>query len=261
MPVSVAVARITALVHGLSMRRITQRSGPLGEFLEPSHVSRHTDRSVYVQLADILRADIQAGRYRPGERLPSEREMHAQHGVARGTVREALNRLKAEGLITVEHGKGAFVRETPQRLSVPLPLDGSSLPAALVQAISDEGRAAVVRPVGHTDEVAEQGGAQTAVIVFADGTPLGTWQARVETEAQTWPAGPEVGIHEAFPPTNSPAHRLEIRVRAATPIDRRLLQLDAGSAVIEVEQTYVSTAGPAMHLATYAAERVALVQE
>jgi len=49
------------------------------------------------------------GGLKPGDRLPSERELATQHGAARNTAREAITILRNEGLVDAQHGKGAFV--------------------------------------------------------------------------------------------------------------------------------------------------------
>ena len=45
--------------------------------------------------------------------MPSEQELINRHGVARGTVRDAMDLLRAEGLVRTEHGRGSFVRDRP----------------------------------------------------------------------------------------------------------------------------------------------------
>ncbi len=57
-----------------------------------------------------IRALIETGQFKPGERLPTERELSEQLGVSRGSVREALRTLEALGLIEVRPGRGTFVR-------------------------------------------------------------------------------------------------------------------------------------------------------
>lgn len=73
------------------------------------------DRVPSRRLAGELRAAIISGDLGPGAKLPSERSLAAEHGVARNTVREAVRLLADEGLVTAEHGRGVFVR-TKRRL-------------------------------------------------------------------------------------------------------------------------------------------------
>jgi GntR family transcriptional repressor for pyruvate dehydrogenase complex len=54
---------------------------------------------------------IQEGSLRPGDRLPSERELAIQLGVSRNTLREALKALKLIGVLKVAQGGGTFVNE------------------------------------------------------------------------------------------------------------------------------------------------------
>jgi len=72
-----------------------------------------SDRPAYKQIADHLRDQIAQGELAPGQALPSERVLMDTYGAARGTVRQAINVLKGEGLILVEHGRGSFVRPAP----------------------------------------------------------------------------------------------------------------------------------------------------
>lgn len=66
------------------------------------------------RLAARLRAAIESGELGPRDRLPSERQLVDTHNVARNTAREAVRLLADEGLVTVEHGRGAFVRVKPK---------------------------------------------------------------------------------------------------------------------------------------------------
>ncbi|MGH3873804.1 MAG: GntR family transcriptional regulator [Candidatus Binatia bacterium] len=69
--------------------------------------------SHYQQVADRLREAIVTGEYPPGQALPSESALAAQYGLNRTTINKAIRLLSAQGLVTVEHGRGAFVR-TPR---------------------------------------------------------------------------------------------------------------------------------------------------
>jgi GntR family transcriptional regulator len=67
-------------------------------------------RPPYVQLADELRQAIRAGDLKPGERLPSTRELADQYGIAAMTVTNAVRVLREEGLVIAYQGRGVFVQ-------------------------------------------------------------------------------------------------------------------------------------------------------
>ncbi|MFI5079898.1 MAG: GntR family transcriptional regulator [Streptosporangiales bacterium] len=64
---------------------------------------------VYVQIADDLAARVRDGTYPVGSRLPSEAELAETYGVAKMTVRRALDVLREQGLIKTLHGRGSVV--------------------------------------------------------------------------------------------------------------------------------------------------------
>jgi GntR family transcriptional regulator len=72
-----------------------------------------SDRPVFKQIADHLRSSIERGELAAGQQLPSEQSLMGAHGVARGTIRQAMNLLRSEGLVRTEHGRGSFVRDRP----------------------------------------------------------------------------------------------------------------------------------------------------
>jgi GntR family transcriptional repressor for pyruvate dehydrogenase complex len=67
---------------------------------------------LYRRLADAIAAEIEAGKHRLGERLPTERELADQFGVSRPTLREALIALEMLGMIETRHGTGIYVTRT-----------------------------------------------------------------------------------------------------------------------------------------------------
>ena len=62
----------------------------------------------YQQLAADLRQAAVAGRYPPGQRLPTEAELVASTGLSRQTVRRAFQELVSEGVIYRVRGRGTF---------------------------------------------------------------------------------------------------------------------------------------------------------
>lgn len=66
-------------------------------------------RTVSNQVDEILLERIRDGTYAPGSRIPSESELSNEFGVSRATVRTALAKLAASGMILRKQGNGTFV--------------------------------------------------------------------------------------------------------------------------------------------------------
>lgn len=64
---------------------------------------------VYMRVADQVEAEIRSGRLPRGARLPNERAMGAEYGVAPGTARRAVQELRDRGLVITLPNKGTFV--------------------------------------------------------------------------------------------------------------------------------------------------------
>ncbi len=65
----------------------------------------------YIQLLDILKAKINSGEWKPGDKLPSEPELCELYGVSRTVVRQALQEMEYDGLIVRRKGVGTFITE------------------------------------------------------------------------------------------------------------------------------------------------------
>ena len=70
-------------------------------------------RKLYRQVADTVTASIKSGDYKPGARLPSERDLAASFKVSRPTIREAMIALEMRGLVEARHGSGIYVTDHP----------------------------------------------------------------------------------------------------------------------------------------------------
>jgi GntR family transcriptional regulator len=77
----------------------------------PKHIAATPSRPLYTQVRDTLYERIKSGTLRPGEELGSEFELAAELGVSQGTVRKALEVLRAEKLLVRQQGRGTFVAE------------------------------------------------------------------------------------------------------------------------------------------------------
>ena len=65
---------------------------------------------IYLQIGEDIKSNIISGKYKEGDRLPSESELISKYNVTRTTIQRALSVLVNEGFIERIHGKGTFVR-------------------------------------------------------------------------------------------------------------------------------------------------------
>jgi GntR family trehalose operon transcriptional repressor len=70
-------------------------------------------KSKYDEILKEIRSEIDSGRYRAGDYLPSENEYARQYGCTRNTIRRALGVLTDEGYVIPQHGKGVQVIPNP----------------------------------------------------------------------------------------------------------------------------------------------------
>ncbi|WP_231644864.1 GntR family transcriptional regulator [Sciscionella sediminilitoris] len=68
----------------------------------------------YQRVAARLRERIRAAQIEPGQVLPSERTLASEYEISRPTVRQAIQLLRNEGLVHVEHGRGAIASPRPR---------------------------------------------------------------------------------------------------------------------------------------------------
>ncbi len=75
---------------------------------------------VYQQIANDIISRISQDEWIIGGKLPSESEISAEYGASRVTVRHALAKLEADGLITKQRGRGAFLKANRNRTAIDL---------------------------------------------------------------------------------------------------------------------------------------------
>jgi GntR family hexuronate regulon transcriptional repressor len=71
-------------------------------------------QKLYQQIARAIATAIANGRYAPGDKLPSERELADDFGVSRPTVRDAMIALEFQGLVEARQGSGVYVNAAAQ---------------------------------------------------------------------------------------------------------------------------------------------------
>jgi DNA-binding transcriptional regulator YhcF (GntR family) len=69
----------------------------------------NSDRPVYVQLIEQIQAEIISGNYKPGDKLPSVRDLAAEATVNPNTMQKALAELERTGLLLTNRTSGRFI--------------------------------------------------------------------------------------------------------------------------------------------------------
>jgi len=72
----------------------------------------------YIQLVEIIKHEILSGKFKGGDKLPSENELKKEYNVSSTTVRKCIDILRNYGLIYREQGVGTFVSERPVERSL-----------------------------------------------------------------------------------------------------------------------------------------------
>jgi GntR family transcriptional regulator len=77
------------------------------------NLSRELPVPLYHQVKTLILREIEAGQWRPEDRLPSEDELADRFGVSKITVRQAMRELAQLGYVRREQGRGTFVQRPP----------------------------------------------------------------------------------------------------------------------------------------------------
>lgn len=88
----------------------------------------NSDRPIYLQLVEIIQMQIVSGLYKPGDRLPSVRELAAEASVNPNTMQKAFAELERSGLIITQRTSGRIVTEDKEMIkSIQLELAKESI--------------------------------------------------------------------------------------------------------------------------------------
>jgi GntR family phosphonate transport system transcriptional regulator len=157
---------------------------------------------IWQRIAEVLAAEIGSGSFPPGARLPTETALAQRFGVNRHTLRQAIGALSTAGLVSVQHGRGTFVRPAPM-LEYPIGARTRFSEILSRQSLMADGELLAVRESPATAEVAEALGLPVATPVMvleilrrADGLPVSVTTSHL-------PAPRFRGIDAAFRETNS----------------------------------------------------------
>ncbi len=228
-------------------------------------MAEHRGRAAYLHIADDLRAQILGGSLSGGGLLPSETVLMGDYGVSRIVVRNALDVLKTEGLITKQQGRGSIVREQrpPIRRIVGDFFAERPTSSPVAAAVESAGRhpeweyqsrkttaTAVIAQrlrIGQGDDVM-----CTSYRFLADDEPimLSTSYEPLAITGGTPIESPEGGaLTGVVPRMDSIGRHIvtvteEVHARAARPQEADVLSVPTGVPVLVIERTYVTADGP-----------------
>ncbi|MEI5522476.1 GntR family transcriptional regulator [Streptomyces brasiliscabiei] len=238
-------------------------SGFLGD-LDPT-----SDRAVFRQIADQLREAIDRGRFKEGEKLPSEAELVDHYGVSRMTVRNSFSVLQGEGLVHAEHGKGVFVRHRPPVRRLASDRFARRHREQGKAAFTVEANAAGSHPQVDSLEVKEEKASQDVSTrlgsvrrvlarrrrYLLDGRPVefATSYLPLDIARGTPIAEPNPGPGGIYARLEELGHRLdhfeeEIRARMPSPAEVKTLRLASGVPVIHLIRTAFDAEGRAVEV-------------
>ena len=223
-------------------------------------------RFLYRELAAEFRAQIQTGDLAPGALLPSEAALMDERGLARSTVRQAYDLLKAEGLAASRQGKGVYVldpkkivRNAQKRLSREVWESGRSIwsvdledrePDVEVEVTADMPAPGYVAAILGVERVCRR-----RRVFSLDGRTLqlatSYLSADLAAEAgvdrvNTGPGGSYARLADVG---RRPVDATErVRGRVAMPDEAEALDLGAGTSIILIERTVKDEEGRVLEL-------------
>lgn len=231
--------------------------------------SKDNPTPLYLQIAKHIRAKIQDGEIADDEALPSERELTSLTGASRVTIRKAIDKLIAEGLLYRKQGSGTYVSP---RIQAPSTFLSSFTDDALTRGAEPD-VVWIVKTFSHptADEAAELEISLSAEVArlgrvrLANGEPLAIENAVVPRQFLPDLELLDTSLYEALSKLgHRPVRgRQKIRASLATPTEAGLLQVDERSEVLRIERTTYTAKGEIVEFtrSAYRGDRYDFVSE
>ena len=174
------------------------------------------------QVAGFVRQEILRGVLKPGDKLPTEQEYAAEHGVSRAVIREAIAKLRHEGLIVSRQGLGAFVASPDAANSLTLQPDSLADPEDYrhlygLRLILESGAAAMAAEYCTAEDLAE---IERCIDAMADVAEL--HRDYVEADISFHRANATPAIQPSWHPFLARRPALRLAASKDTPSSRRL---------------------------------------
>lgn len=198
---------------------------------------------LYLALKRNIEEAINEGVLKPGDALPSERELAAMADISRVTVRKAVQHLVQERLLVQRHGSGTFVAPVVQRIEQPLSALTSFTEDMARRGMSVESvwldrgvyppspEEMVALGLSATDQVA-----RVSRLRLANGTPFAIERASLSSATLPDPAIVDRSLYAALEKSGMRPVRAIQRISAAllADVDAELLGVASGSASLNI---------------------------
>jgi GntR family transcriptional regulator len=216
-------------------------------------------KPAYQQIASDIRQRILDGDLQAGDKLPTEADLMAEYGVSRIVIRNAIQALVSEGLVTTHRGKGMFVREQqPMRRRLSVDLYGKRPTSSpMKRATESEGRRSEwewqSRRTAATKAIAERLAVEpgdevmrTAYRFFADEQPImlstsyEPYALIAGTPVEQPEGGPVTGVVPRMDAIGQHITHVteDVNARAPRPYEIEQLEIAPGVPVITIIRTY-----------------------
>lgn len=213
----------------------------------------------YLQLYEVLRARLEAGRWRPGDTLPSIPELMAEFGTARVTVRQALELLESQGAVRKRRGIGTTVeRDLTHGRWVNLPTSLEELMATIdtikPQVLNLELGATLPEVPIPADERAAPSYVRMRRVHLRDGEPyclidLALDERLYRERPARFRRHPVLSVLKEIPGLQVASARQQLTIRSADVDEARHLSIDPGAPVADVRRSITDSRGVVIYAA------------
>ena len=214
----------------------------------------------YRAIAQEFADRIESGELTPGQRLPTEPELAELFGVHRLTARQAMVELRKAGLVDTQHGRGSFVRSSPQRIETSIdpvtrrhrPEDAEGVAAVVGQGEEMLERGLVSHPVaaGHLGLDQRDDVYEIVTLIKAGSRPCTLNRFHLDPALADLEVDPDHGVLAALEARGVSYHYVwhVVSAEMATPADHTVLAAEAGTAILGREGLVAHQDRPVCHI-------------